>query len=221
MTSKFNSRTYRLLFWSTFFYGVALLIRAFEPVTVIEPISYSYSTQVYKMGFRTWLYNSVAMTALLTNLAVSFDRYLLITNRFQTCCTKIPVLVLICIFFILCLGCFCFPLYVYYTRIIPMKRTISIKITLALGNLSGLMWFAFSCSGSETAYFGLPLLSWTDCSCSRLDNTYRRRRFWLKLRLCLQFRPLNLKLEKAAEKVVNLKRCRESGDACHDHGYSH
>jgi hypothetical protein len=104
-------RIYRLLFWSTLFYDVALFIRAFEPVTQFEPVSDSYGAQCYKMGFRTWLYNSAAMTALLTNLAGSFDRYTLITNKCQCCCTKMPVLALVGIFLVFSLACFCFHTY--------------------------------------------------------------------------------------------------------------
>jgi hypothetical protein len=117
LTADFKIRMYRLLFWTSFFHAFALLIQVFEPISQNpehSPVAGSFIAAVYIMAIRTWIYNALTMTALLCNIAVSFERYIVISRKCKCFCTNIPVYVLVGIFLVFSLACFCFPLIAYY-----------------------------------------------------------------------------------------------------------
>jgi hypothetical protein len=117
MTAEFKLKMYRLLFWTSFFHGVALLVQTLEPITQLDSTYASHFEAVYRMAIRTWIYNAFTMTALLCNVAVSFDRYIMVSKRCECFFSKIPVLVLVSVFFLISLACFCFPMFAYYIKL--------------------------------------------------------------------------------------------------------
>lgn len=120
----FKLRMYHLLLSVTSFQTIALLMQVFTPVVTSknDAISHSYATTVYRMGFRTWLYNAFAMCSLLLNLAVSFDRYIMISRKCNCFLSKVPVTVLIIVFCSVSLACFSFPMFSYYIACDPASN---------------------------------------------------------------------------------------------------
>jgi hypothetical protein len=114
LTANFKMRMYKLLFWTSFFHAFALLIQTFQPILLDVPLGYSFGACVYRMALRTWIYNAFTMTALLCNIAVSFDRYIMVSRKCKCFCSNIPVYVLVGIFLVFSLACFCFPMFAYY-----------------------------------------------------------------------------------------------------------
>jgi hypothetical protein len=116
MNEKFRkTKMYQLLFWVSLNYALALAICIFYPIfhSVDPIISTSYSSVIYRWLIRTWVYNSFIMTGLLCNLAVSWDRYILISQKCRCFCGKIPVLALVGVFYLFSFSSFFFPAFAY------------------------------------------------------------------------------------------------------------
>lgn len=111
---KFKIKIYQFLFWKSFFHLAGLLIQVFTPVIYSSSLGNTYATTLYRWVFRTWVYNSFCMAALFCNLAVSFDRLIMISKKCDCFLSRVPVLVLLVAFFVFSLACFFFPLFTYY-----------------------------------------------------------------------------------------------------------
>lgn len=111
---KFKLKIYKLLFWKSLFHLAALLIQVFTPVVSGSKVSNTFATTVYRWVIRTWVFNGFCMAALLCNLAVSFDRVIMISKKCDCFCSKIPEIVLVVVFLVLSLACFFFPFFAYY-----------------------------------------------------------------------------------------------------------
>lgn len=114
--SSFRTKMYRLLFWVSFFHASALSIMIFLPIITTKNWYYAFSlsTAVYRLVFRPWLHNTLSMCALMCNLAVSWDRYILVSRKCNCFCSRIPHFALAVAFFFISAPCFMFVFFAYY-----------------------------------------------------------------------------------------------------------
>nr|QVK45826.1 G protein-coupled receptor [Proales similis] len=154
LTPRFRKNNmYVMMGAASFFYAAALGIMMGLP-SIRTEVRWSYSVAVYRLYFRPWLHNTFSMCALCCNIAVSWDRYVLIGRRFKCSCTQIPPILLMIIFFIVSAILFGFVLFAYTVSPHPLgfsllytdfgnSAEVFIVRVIAFGTRDILLWIVF------------------------------------------------------------------------------
>lgn len=110
-----NLNMYFYLFCCSFCHAAALCIMIFQPLVATTDLGVlrSLGTTVYRLYFRAWLHNTFSMCSLLCNLAVSWDRYILVSQRCKCFVTKIPPTIIVGTFWVFSALCFIYTFFAY------------------------------------------------------------------------------------------------------------